>query len=109
MFTRVTSRNDARRDKYAQALSALRVLESLPTDDPSRPQALARVEDLADWLELDSSAVGHAFSQLAAAVKNGKPSGTQARKQYLRTARAYSRWTLLRRWRLQFIAWRKHW
>jgi hypothetical protein len=110
MFTRLTSRNDARRDKYAKALSTLRALESLPLSDASRPQALAQVDDIAYWLELDSTAVGHAFKQLVAATTSPAKSGEeQARDRYIRTARAYSRWTLLRRWRLQFNAWRRGW
>jgi len=107
-LTRVTSRNDVRRDKYADALSALRVLQSLAPNDPSRPAAQARLADLATWLELDGLPVGDAFKDLLAAATAGDNLDTAAaREKFISTARAFSRWTLPQRTFLQYKALRE--
>jgi hypothetical protein len=94
LLTRVTSRNDVRRDKYAEALAALSTLQSLAPNDPVRPEAEAKVADLAAWLELDSLPVGAAFKELLAA--DGE-SAQRARENYIAAARTFSRWTLPQR------------
>jgi hypothetical protein len=97
-LTRVMSRNDVRREKYADALSALRELQSLPPQHPARVEAEAKVADQANWLELDSLPVGDAFKELWAKTAAGDGGGSRdAREKFVAAARAYSRWTLYER------------
>jgi hypothetical protein len=98
LLTRVTSRNDVRRGKYAEALSALSTLQSMSPESSDRTKAEAKVADLAAWLELDSLPVGAAFEELRAKTATGDGEDTQrAREQYIAAARTYSRWTLPQR------------
>jgi hypothetical protein len=91
LLTRVATRNDVRRDKYAEALSALSTLRSMSPESPDRAKAEANVADLAAWLELDSLPVGAAFEELR------REDSRRAREQYIAAARTYSRWTLPQR------------
>jgi hypothetical protein len=97
LLTRVTSRNDVRRDKYAEALSALSTLQIMSPESPDRAKAEAEVADLAAWLELDSLPVGAAFEELRAKTAAGDEHSRHAREQYIAAARTYSRWTLPQR------------
>jgi len=54
-FSRVTSRNDQRRQRYAEALSAFEsLLASADEDAGAVEKARRRVDDVGHWLELDS-------------------------------------------------------
>jgi hypothetical protein len=98
LLTRVMSRNDVRREKYAEALSALRMLNALAPGDPSRPDAEGRVADLAAWLELDAQPVGEAFNELWEKTTEGDdPRIREARKTFIDVARTFSRWKLPQR------------
>jgi predicted RNase H-like nuclease (RuvC/YqgF family) len=100
-FTRVTSRNDQRRDKYAAALSAVRALSKLAEgDDRASRLAKETVKAHADWLVIDSKPVGRAYEALAQAAQSDSSNAETvqaARQIYVEAARAYTRWTLHQR------------
>ena len=63
-FSRVTSRNDERRQQYAAGLSAIDKLTSSATDPSAAAEAEWRVVEIGNCLELDSVPVSNAFKSL---------------------------------------------
>jgi hypothetical protein len=105
-FARVTSRNDQRRQRYADALSALDRLIAATHDAAAAAEARWRVAEIANWLELDSVPVSNAFKVLlrearASAVPESEPKVKEARKRFIEDARKYSTWRLSQRFLLQ--------
>jgi hypothetical protein len=98
-FSRVTSRNDQRRTRYADALSALDRLTSNPDEEAQRT-----VGDIGNWLELDSVPVSNAFKRLHKAsfpTPSGEGQIAKARDHFLDVATKYSSWRLPQRLWLQ--------
>ena len=105
-FSRLTSRNDTRRDRYASALTAIQLLADANRhgDPVAKADAAAKVEEIANWIDLDSTAVSRAFAVLSARAEtaNGDDPGVAAaRLIFIRNARAFSTWNLWMRFALQ--------
>ena len=96
-FTRVTSRNDLRRDRYAEALSALRALEGISAEERATSRELQRVYDLRDWMLIDAKPVGNAFERLVDKAKAGHTATEEEFAIFMNAARAYTRWTIHQR------------
>jgi hypothetical protein len=98
-FARITSRNDLRRDRYADALSALRSLEEINTEHRAASAPAKRAYDLRDWMLIDALPVGNAYATLVAKTNDGaqREELKEARLNFIDAARAYSRWTLPKR------------
>jgi hypothetical protein len=96
-FARISSRNDARRDRYAAALTAFRAFraELRAGAEVKANAAEQEARDLADWLVMDEWAVGSPYLALIEATREtrGDPSDA-AIDAYLKAGRAYTRWTL---------------
>jgi len=99
-FSRVTSRNDKRREQYAEALSALE--RQSPVTEAQRS-----VDEIANWLELDSVPVSNAFKHLCEAYSSPAPDREaqvkQARARFVDVAHKYSSWKLPQRLWLQAV------
>jgi hypothetical protein len=104
-FSRVTSRNDTRRDRYAAALTAVTALieANEAGDEVARAAARLKIRELADWIALDSPAVSRTYAKLVTeATTASSVSAVQIpRAAYLADARAFSTWALPRRYILQ--------
>ena len=105
MFGRISSRNDVRRDRYADALTAFRAFRAELQAGSEARAAEQKAQDLADWLVMDSRAVGNPYLALIKETRktNGHPTDT-AIDAYLKAGRAYTRWTLYLRPYLYFNA-----
>lgn len=73
-FSRLTSRNDTRRDRYASALTAIQMLTDANRDGDSvaKADAASKLEEIANWIVLDSTAVSRAFAVLSARAEDGE-------------------------------------
>jgi hypothetical protein len=105
-FSRVTSRNDQRRQRYAEALSAVEELRaSADADAAAIAETQQRVTEIGHWLELDSVPVSNAFIDLRRAAiarpDHGSSTFSSARERFVAAAHAYSSWRLRRRFWLQ--------
>ena len=105
-FSRLTARNDTRRDRYASALSAVQMLTDANRDgdDVAKAGAASKVEEIANWIALDSTAVSRAFAVLSARAETASgddPGVAAARLLFIRNARAFSTWNLCMRFALQ--------
>jgi hypothetical protein len=105
-FTRVTSRNDQRRNQYAEALSAVESLVASSGEDAvAVEKAQQRVVEIGHWLELDSVPVSNAFKVLlrdaSASPANSRTKVAEAREHFVDVAHKYSSWRLPQRLWLQ--------
>ena len=106
-FSRVTSRNDQRRQRYAEALSAVEELAAtVDVDAAAMTKAELRATEIGHWLELDSVPVSNAFlvlrrEALARPGRDGRTFDT-AREHFVAVAHVYSSWRLRQRFRLQW-------
>jgi hypothetical protein len=98
-FTRITSRNDLRRDRYSEALSALRAFADVEAQQRAASPEAKKVYDLRDWMLIDAEAVGTAYATLVDKTNTETKANEveQARLNFIEAARAYSRWTLHKR------------
>ena len=100
-FARVTGRNDVRRQRYADALTAF---ERLSSQAGTPGDAKQQAAEIGHWLELDSVPVSNAFQDLlrrAAAQPPDTRAIDAARERYVAIAHAYSSWRLPQRFWLQ--------
>jgi len=70
----------------------------------ARADAAAKVEEIANWIALDSTAVSLAFAVLSARAETASgddPGVRAARLIFIRNARAFSTWNLWMRFALQ--------
>ena len=97
-FGRISSRNDVRRDRYATALTAFRAFRAELQAGGEAKAAEQEAWNLADWLVMDTRAVGNPYLALITETRKtgGYPSDL-AINAYLTAGRAYTRWTLYRR------------
>ena len=106
-FARVTSRNDQRRQQYAEALSALEgLVASTDKDAAAAAEANRRVVEIGNWLELDSVPVSNAFKALRDEANAGPAASSEAkieqeRARFVDVAHTYSSWRLPQRFWLQ--------
>ena len=105
-FSRVTSRNDQRRQRYAEALSALEeLIASCDEDAAAVEKARRRIVEIGHWLELDSVPVSNAFKLLLRKARTRPaPAGktiAEAREYFVDVAHTYSSWKLPQRLWLQ--------
>jgi hypothetical protein len=105
-FSRVTSRNDQRRQQYAAGLSAIDKLTPRAADPSAAAEAEWRVVEIGNWLELDSVPVSNAFKLLqretqASSTPKSDPKVAAARLRFIEAARKYSTWRLTQRFCLQ--------
>jgi hypothetical protein len=97
----VTSRNDQRRQRYAEALTAVESLRAAQDVDAAANEKLQRrLREIGDWLELDSVPVSNAFKLLVRDVAAGRPAA-EAREHFVDVAHKYSSWRLPQRLWLQ--------
>jgi hypothetical protein len=99
-LARISSRNDLRRDRYAEALSALRSLEQVAAGHREASSAAKPVYDLRDWMLIDALPVGNAYAVLVEKTNAEQQQADeleQARLNFLEAARVYTRWTLHKR------------
>jgi hypothetical protein len=97
-FGRIPARNDVRRDRYASALTAFRALRVELRAGGEAKAAEEQAWTIAEWLVMDTKAVGNPYLALIAETRKagGHPSEA-AIDAYLTAGRAYTRWTLYRR------------
>ena len=104
-FSRVTSRNDTRRDRYSAALTAVTALidANHAGDEVAQEAARLKIRESGDWIALDSPAVSRAYNALVtdAMTASTVDAVHAARVAYLADARAFSTWALPRRYKLQ--------
>ena len=105
-FTRVTSRNDQRRQQYAAGLSALDKLTASADDASAAAEVQWRLVEIGNWLELDSVPVSNAFKVLLRETQASPAPGSdakvgEARVRFIEAARKYSTWRLIQRFWLQ--------
>jgi hypothetical protein len=105
-FGRVTSRNDLRRQQYADGLSALDKLIAAPDDAEVAAGAQARLVEAGNWIALDSVPVSNAFNSLVREAVNSSAPALDgdvkaARLAFIEAARKYTTWRLVQRFLLQ--------
>jgi hypothetical protein len=105
-FGRVTSRNDVRRQQYADGLSALDKLIAAPDDAEISAGAHSRLVEVGNWIALDSVPVSNAFNSLVrVAVNSSAPALDRdvraARLEFIQAARLFTTWRLVQRFLLQ--------
>jgi hypothetical protein len=94
--SRIWTRNDARRDHYANALAAWLTLNKARAvaDDQQRDADERAVTEQA-WMNIDSPPVSTAYKKLREAKNDADK--TSALDEYVKAAQAYTRWTLIKR------------
>ena len=102
-FSRVTSRNDQRRQVRRRALRA-RQADRQHRRHRFR-EGLRRVVEFENWLKLDSVPVSNAFKTLretpADSSAESRAAVAEARRDFIEAARKYSTWRLSQRFWLQ--------